>query len=233
MGLREALYDATNTAMSYPGLAVTAQIGVDYADAAGTANDPALVVVYDTPPPAGTVDDHMITEVTRNRGVATIVHFPLFDINRNLVSGATALDSEIDTYADATNPDGFADCTNEAVEIGSTGWYRLALTAVEMDFDYITVRVRSAEALEQVVMINSLAEHTGAEIADAFLARNIAGGANSSPSVKEALWTMRGQIILDTVGLTITVKDTAGTTVWSGPITLAARGGIITVEPTS
>jgi hypothetical protein len=41
---------------------------------------------------------------------------------------------------------GFADCTNEAAEIGSSGMYTLDLTAAEMNGDTVTVIIKTGTA---------------------------------------------------------------------------------------
>ena len=64
---------------------------------------------------------------------------PIFDNDGDLVSGAAGLDSEVSKDGGA-----FANCTNEAAEIGSTGMYSLALTATEMDADIVTVIVKTS-----------------------------------------------------------------------------------------
>jgi len=64
---------------------------------------------------------------------------PIFDNDGDLVSGAAALDSEVSKDGGA-----FANCTNEAAEIGSTGMYSLALTATEMNADIVTVIVKTS-----------------------------------------------------------------------------------------
>jgi hypothetical protein len=131
-----------------------ASVSCKMADTAGVTTDPRLVVEYTLGVPGpGSSDDLDMIAVPRQRGITTIIHFPLRNTNRALVTGATGLDSEIEHYSDGAAPDGWADCTNEAVEIGSTGWYRLTLTAAEMDAAYHTVRVKSNEALEQPIHI--------------------------------------------------------------------------------
>lgn len=95
-------------------------------------------------------------EVVRQKNVATYIHFPLVDADGDAVSGATGLDSEIDTFADGSAPDGFADCSNEASEIGSSGSYSLSLTQGEMDADYITIQIKSNEAKTQWIIIRTI-----------------------------------------------------------------------------
>jgi hypothetical protein len=69
------------------------------------------------------------------KNVAYRVTFPILDADGDLVTGATALDSEV-------SKDGgtFADCTNEATEIATaSGVYFLDLTSTEMNADTVAV----------------------------------------------------------------------------------------------
>ena len=97
-------------------------------------------------------------ELVRQKNVATIIVFPIVDADGDLVTGASGLDSEIDTWADGSAPDGFADCTNEATEIGSTGMYYLSLTQSEMNADYIIIQVKTSTsgAKTQVILIRTM-----------------------------------------------------------------------------
>lgn len=68
------------------------------------------------------------------------ITFPIFDADGDLVTGATALDSEV-------SKDGgtFADCTNEATEIATaSGMYYLDLTSTEMNADTVAVIVKTS-----------------------------------------------------------------------------------------
>ncbi len=98
-------------------------------------------------------------EIVRQKNVATVITFPLVDsvATTALKSSAAGLDSEIDQWSDsADNPDGFADCSNEATEIDSTGQYYLALTQGEMNEDYIIVQIKSTDALTQTILIRTM-----------------------------------------------------------------------------
>jgi hypothetical protein len=97
-------------------------------------------------------------EIFREKNVASRIVFPIVDADGDFVTGATGLDSEIDTFADGSNPDGFTDCTNEATEIGSTGVYYLNLTQSEMNNDYIVVQVKtsSSGAKTQLILIQTI-----------------------------------------------------------------------------
>ena len=65
--------------------------------------------------------------------------FPIFDADGDLVSGAAGLDSEISRDGAAFN-----DCTNEAIEIGSSGTYTLTLTATETNVDRFIVITKTS-----------------------------------------------------------------------------------------
>jgi len=67
--------------------------------------------------------------------------FPIYDNTGALVTGAAALDSEISKDGGAFN-----DCTNEAVEIGTSGVYQLTLTADEMNADVIAIITKTTTA---------------------------------------------------------------------------------------
>ncbi len=98
-------------------------------------------------------------ELVRQKGIETRIVFPLKDLNGDLVSGATGLDSEYTYWADDTNPVAFSDCTNEATEIGTSGWYYLILTASEMDHDYVDVKViSSGDTKPQGILIKTFAK---------------------------------------------------------------------------
>lgn len=65
-------------------------------------------------------------------------YFPILDADGDVVTGAAGLDSEVSIDGAA-----FADCTNEATEIGSSGIYFLDLTASEMNGDGVVVQVKT------------------------------------------------------------------------------------------
>lgn len=73
------------------------------------------------------------------KGTAYRLYFPIQNSSGALVSGAAGLDSEVSIDAGA-----FADCTNEATEIGTSGWYYLDLTAGEMNGDSICISVKTS-----------------------------------------------------------------------------------------
>lgn len=75
------------------------------------------------------------------KNVAFRLTVPILDADGDLVSGATGLDSEVSKDGGA-----FADCTNEATEIGSSGIYTLDLTATEMNADTVAVIVKTTSS---------------------------------------------------------------------------------------
>lgn len=95
-------------------------------------------------------------ELMREKNVATYIYFPLVDADGDIVSGAGALDSQIDTWANGTAPNGFVACTNEATEQGSTGVYSLSLTQSEMNNDYIYISIASTSAKKQHILIRTM-----------------------------------------------------------------------------
>ncbi len=97
-------------------------------------------------------------ELRRTKNIATIIAFPIMKNDGTLIIGAADLDSEIDGWTDGSPPDGFADCTNEATEIGTSGQYYLSLTQAEMNADYIIVQIKSstAGAVTQTILINTM-----------------------------------------------------------------------------
>jgi len=94
-------------------------------------------------------------EVVRQKNVATYIVFPMTDVNGDPVTSMTSPDSEIDTFADGAAPDGFADCTNEATEIGSDGQYYLSLTQAEMNVDYAIIQIKASDAKKQTILIRT------------------------------------------------------------------------------
>jgi hypothetical protein len=73
------------------------------------------------------------------KNTALTLVFPLADADGQPITGAAGLDSEKSQDGGA-----FADCTNEAAEIGVTGWYALTLTAAELNYGVISVRVQTS-----------------------------------------------------------------------------------------
>ncbi len=74
------------------------------------------------------------------KNAAFNVHFPIYDADGDLVTGAANLDSEV-----SIDHGTFTDCTAEATEIAtSSGVYYLALTQAEMNGDVITTITKTS-----------------------------------------------------------------------------------------
>lgn len=115
-------------------------------------------------------------ELVRQKNVATYIVVPLVDADGDIVTGATSLDSEIDTWTDGAAPDGFTDCTNEATEVGSTGIYYLSLTQAEMNADYIYVQIKSSAKTQHVLINTMVGDPLNRAVTDDGTAINVASG---------------------------------------------------------
>lgn len=148
------------------------------------------------------------------KNAAWRVTFTILDADGDPVSGATGLDSEVSKDAAA-----FADCTNEATEIGSTGVYYLDLTGSEMNADTVAIRVQTTSSGAKTTILVAYPQE-----ADDIRASvtHWAGSAVASP---------------DTAGHPkVTVKSGTGTgevSLSSGLVTLAATGldNVVCAEP--
>jgi hypothetical protein len=74
------------------------------------------------------------------KGVAFRVTFPILD-STSTPTSVTGLDSQISKDQAA-----FAACTNEATQVGTSGWYYLDLTAAEMTADTVAIQVNHGTA---------------------------------------------------------------------------------------
>ena len=97
-------------------------------------------------------------EVVRQKNVSTYIAFPMIDVDGDIVTGASSLDSEYTYFSDNAAGVNWTDLTNEALEIGpASGWYNLALTQAEMDNDYLAVQVKTTttDAKTQHILIRT------------------------------------------------------------------------------
>jgi hypothetical protein len=90
------------------------------------------------------------------KNAAYRVTFPLMDNDGDLVTGAAGLDSEVSKDGAA-----FADCTNEATEIGSSGIYYLDLTSTEMNADTVAIIVKTSTTDAKTTPIIMYPEEVG------------------------------------------------------------------------
>lgn len=97
-------------------------------------------------------------ELVRQKNVATYIFVPMIDADGDIVTSATGLDSEIDTWNDGAAPNGFTNCTNEATEIGTDGVYYLSLSQSEMNADYIYIQIKTSStgAKTQHILIRTI-----------------------------------------------------------------------------
>ena len=101
-------------------------------------------------------------ELFRPAARATIISFPIKDLEGRIRTGATSLDSEWIAWADTAGPTaagnpGWADMAGESAEIGTTGTYTLAVAAAELPAasPYVMIRVISGNAATQYVLIRT------------------------------------------------------------------------------
>jgi hypothetical protein len=148
------------------------------------------------------------------------LYFAIRNASGDLVSGAAGLDSErsIDGAA-------FADCSNEAVEIGSSGIYKLSLTAAEMNGDVIVVQTKSSTSGAKPFLITIYtAAATWNERIDVAVSSRVSQGAGA---------------LTRTLGVTVSgnplegasvwiATDAAGTNIVAGPL-VTSSSGIVTL----
>lgn len=98
-------------------------------------------------------------EIVRQKNIATKIVFPMIDADGDTITGAAGLDSEETHWDNGTNPSSFADLTNEATEIGTTGIYYLSLTAGEVNQDYVALQVKTSTSggKTQHILIRTMA----------------------------------------------------------------------------
>lgn len=134
-------------------------------------------------------------EIVRQKNVATYVVFPIMKNDGTLITSAAGLDSEIDVFADGAAPDGFADCTNEATEIGSTGQYYLSLSNTELNNDYIIIQIKSSStgAVTQTLLIRTMVgDPLNAATSDDGGTINVTGGAIDTVTTATNTTTVNG-----------------------------------------
>lgn len=148
------------------------------------------------------------------KNAAWRVTFPIFDADGDPVTGASGLDSEISKDGGA-----FADCTNEATEIGSSGIYYLDLTSTEMNADTVVIQVKTSTVGAKTTNIVSYPQE----------------GDDIRVSVTQ--WTGTAVASPDTAGYPkVTIKSGTGTgevSLSSGLLTLSATGldNVVCAEP--
>lgn len=185
------------------------------------------------------------------KNAAFDLFFNIRDADGDPVTGAAGLDSEVSKDNGA-----FADCTNEAVEIGTSGIYRLQLTSTEMNADAVCVQTKTSttgaktaqtviyttestwdEGIDVkaigagIIAAGSIAADALLEIADALLKRDmsaVTGEASRSPL--NAFRFLRNK--WDIAAGTLTVKkENDSTTAWTGAVSTAPSDPVTGVDP--
>ena len=152
------------------------------------------------------------------KGVAYRVGFPIFDADGDLVSSAADLDSEV-----SKDGAGFADCTNEATEIGSSGMYYLDLSSTEMNADMVIVIVKTSTAGAKTTPIVLYPAEAGDfdEIADDVWDEVVTAGHNTKNSAAKFIRQGGGGTQITIVSGTLAAAGTATATLDSNAIATA------------
>ena len=172
------------------------------------------------------------------KNVAFRATFPIYDTSGARISGATALDSQVDL-----DKAGFGACTNEATETGSSGIYTLDLTAAEMNADTVTITVAtsSADAVYPVLVLypeetgdirsNVTQMATDVLTAAALAADAVAEIQNGLPSIgtgaNSVTLTIQDDNSDPVQGISVTIKNSGQTAVIAGPGTTNSSGQVI------
>jgi len=97
----------------------------------------------------------MLIQIRQKKNTVLTLMFPLTDADGQPITGCANLDSERSQDGGAFN-----DCTNESAEQGATGWYALTVTAAELNFGVISVRVQTSTSgiMPMAFMITTFTE---------------------------------------------------------------------------
>lgn len=90
--------------------------------------------------------------------------------------------------------------------------------------------IDAAAIAANAIGASELAADAANEIADALLARNIAGGSSAGRIVSEALYVLRNKVSIAAGTMTVTLVDDA-TTSWTAAVTTAAGNPISSIDP--
>lgn len=161
------------------------------------------------------------------KNVAYRAYFEIRDTAGALITGATGLDSEVDL-----DGAGYADCTNEATEIGASGTYFLDLTAAEMNADHVMVIVNTTSVNAIIPVLNIYPEELGDYRVDntALIAAVIAGILTTPGQTIDT--TAAGEVTVDSAQLTALVTAiVAGILTTPGQTIDTTVAGEVTVDP--
>jgi len=138
------------------------------------------------------------------------------------------------TITASKNGAAFASITPTVTERGN-GWYSLALTASHTDtVGDLAIRCTgtAADPTDLVVQVSAAAAvaPTAATVADAILARNLAGGSDGGRTVRDALRVSRNRTEIDAGTLTVYAEDDT-TPAWTAAVTTEARDALKEINP--
>jgi hypothetical protein len=158
------------------------------------------------------------------KNVAYRVTFAIYKNDGTLITGASALDSEV-------SKDGgtFADCTNEATEIAtSSGVYYLDLTSTEMNADCVAVIVKTSSTGAVIPSMVFYPQETGDIKVDVTSNAGTAiTAASGRQEVNVSHWSGTAVATVDTAGYPkVTIKSGTG----AGEVSLSS--GIASVNAT-
>ena len=166
----------------------------------------------------------MASSFPMKKNTATKIVFPILDADGDLVSAAAGLDSEYSLDGAA-----FADCTNEATEIGTNGIYYLNLVAAETNGDVACIQVKTttagakttvlvfytaAQTLDEVdTNVDTLVTRVPAEVAQK--AHLVDGTGDITPPTNKGIWDSLGDgtNIITEINANETKIDTVDTVV--------------------
>lgn len=144
------------------------------------------------------------------KNVAYRIYFGIYKNDGTLITGASGLDSEVSKDGAA-----FADCTNEATEIGSSGTYFLDLTSTEMNTDnaVVVVKTSSTGAVIPTFSINpqelgDIKVDVQSLLGTAWLTPGTAGTPDVNVKLWNALATVALPLVPTTAGRTLDVAAT-------------------------
>jgi len=106
-----------------------------------------------------------------------------------------------------------------------------AIAALPAPLDAPATQAAAAAAIAAYAPATSADVPAPAAVADALLARNLAGGTDGGRTVRDALRASRNRVAIDGTTLTVYQEDDA-TAAWSAALSLATRKPIMQVDPT-
>jgi hypothetical protein len=168
-------------------------------------------------------------ELVRQKNVATYIVVPLIDADGDIVTGAAGLDSERNYWADGSAPQTtFADCTNEATEIGTTGIYYLSLTAAELNYQYVAIQIKTSTTgakTQHILIRTTIGAPANFATTDDGGTINVTGGAVDTVTTTTTATTATNLTNAPTNGdLTATMKTSVTTAATSSTPALSAAG---------